>query len=190
MYFDSMERREAELLYESSKEAVVEKLLEMAACFLSFEQRIRELEKRNISLSSISTNSSKPPSTDGPQVNRPKMENSLRSPEDRRAIREAREHCLLWRRWTMSVISTLKYAASAVRRLTPAQPKSPAILTGIIISRSQRSHLSSPNTACMCCSAHAASRPEPPFPLKRLDPASDQVSMQRQPTSPLSKGRK
>jgi transposase len=52
----------------------------MAACILAFEQRVRELEKRNASLLSDSTNSSKPLSSDGPQASRPKKKKSLRSP--------------------------------------------------------------------------------------------------------------
>jgi transposase len=75
-----MERREAELLYESGKEAVVEKLLEMAACIVALEQRIQELEQKIASLMSNSTSSSKPPSSDGPQVQRPKKVKSSRSP--------------------------------------------------------------------------------------------------------------
>lgn len=75
-----MDRREAEILYESGEEAVVAKLLEMAACIAALEERIRDLEKKIASLMSNSTNSSKPPSSDGPQVQRPKKPKSSRSP--------------------------------------------------------------------------------------------------------------
>lgn len=75
-----MDRREAEFLYDLGKEAVVEKLLEMSARISALEQQIRELEKKIASLSTNSTNSSKPPSSDGPKVVRPKKRKSSRSP--------------------------------------------------------------------------------------------------------------
>lgn len=60
-----MDRREAERIYEMGKEAVIERFLEMDA-------RLRSLEQQMASLLKNSTNSSKPPSSDGPQVVRPK----------------------------------------------------------------------------------------------------------------------
>lgn len=75
-----MDRREAELLYDLGKEAVVEKLLEMAARISALEEHIRLLEKKINSLMTNSTNSSKPPSSDGPKVNREKKRKSSRSP--------------------------------------------------------------------------------------------------------------
>lgn len=75
-----MERREAELLYDSGKEAVVEKIIEMASHIHALEEQIRLLEKKIASLLTNSTNSSKPPSSDGPKVNRPKKKKSRRSP--------------------------------------------------------------------------------------------------------------
>lgn len=52
-----MDRREAERIYDAGKEAVVEVLL-------SFDARIRELERTIASLTRNSSNSSRPPSTD------------------------------------------------------------------------------------------------------------------------------
>jgi transposase len=76
----AMDRREAELLYDLGKEAVVEKLLEMSARISALEQQIREFEKKIASLLTNSTNSSKPPSSDGPKVVHPKKHKSSRSP--------------------------------------------------------------------------------------------------------------
>lgn len=75
-----MEIREAELIFEAGKEAVVKALLEMNARIESLIQQVGILEKKITSLSSNSSNSSKPPSTDGPGVIKPKKKKSRRSP--------------------------------------------------------------------------------------------------------------
>jgi transposase len=74
-----MDAREAELIYLSGKDAVVKVLLEMAARIQTLEQQVLALEKKIASLSSNSTNSSKPPSSDGPRVTKPKKRKSSRS---------------------------------------------------------------------------------------------------------------
>lgn len=58
-----MDRAEAERIYEQGKEAVIAKLLAMDA-------RLTALEQKLAKLTSNSTNSNKPPSSDGPQVKR------------------------------------------------------------------------------------------------------------------------
>lgn len=75
-----MDIREAQLIYEAGKEAVTETLLGMHARIESLSQQVSILQKKIASLSSNSTNSSKPPSTDGPQVTKPKKKKSKRSP--------------------------------------------------------------------------------------------------------------
>lgn len=75
-----MDAREAELLYEAGKEAVIKALLEMDARIADFGRQILVLQKEIASLSANSTNSSKPPSSDGPQVKRAKKKKSRRSP--------------------------------------------------------------------------------------------------------------
>jgi transposase len=75
-----MDIREAELIFEAGKEAVVKVLLEMNARIESLSQQVLTLEKKIADLSSNSTNSSKPPSSDGPKVVRPKKKKSSRSP--------------------------------------------------------------------------------------------------------------
>ena len=75
-----MDIREAELIYEAGKKAVIKTLLSMYARIESLSQQVSILEKKIASLSSNSTNSSKPPSTDGPQVTKPKKKKSKRSP--------------------------------------------------------------------------------------------------------------
>jgi transposase len=75
-----MDIREAELIFEAGKEAVVKVLLEMDARIESLSEQVVTLEKKITDLSSNSTNSSKPPSTDGPKVVRPKKRKSSRSP--------------------------------------------------------------------------------------------------------------
>jgi transposase len=75
-----MDAREAELIYNAGKEAVVKALLEMDTRIGALGQQILVLEKKIASLSTNSTNSSKPPSSDGPQVTRPKKKKSSRSP--------------------------------------------------------------------------------------------------------------
>ncbi|MHC1742930.1 MAG: IS66 family transposase [Syntrophobacteraceae bacterium] len=67
-----MDAREAELIYEAGKETVVKVLLEMDARIRALEEQVLALQKKIASLSSNSTNSSKPPSSDGPQVTKPK----------------------------------------------------------------------------------------------------------------------
>jgi len=74
-----MDIREAELIYEAGKEAVVKRLLEMHSRIESFSEQISILEKKIASLSNSSTNSSKPPSSDGPGVVRHKKKKSSRS---------------------------------------------------------------------------------------------------------------
>ena len=80
MRIDLIDRREAEQIYESGKEAVVEALLAMSARLKVFEQKFAELEQKIASLTANSTNSSKSPSSDGPQVQRPVKKNTGRSP--------------------------------------------------------------------------------------------------------------
>jgi transposase len=75
-----MDAREAELLYDAGKEAVVKALLAMDARITLLEQQVSMLEKKITSLSSNSSNSSKPPSSDGPRVVRAKKRKSSRSP--------------------------------------------------------------------------------------------------------------
>ena len=75
-----MDVREAELIYEAGKDAVVKALVEMSARITALEQQVLALTKQIASLSSNSTNSSKPPSSDGPGVARPKKPKSGRSP--------------------------------------------------------------------------------------------------------------
>jgi transposase len=75
-----MDAREAELIYLAGKEAVIQMLLEMAARTKALEQQVLALEKKIASLSSDSTNSSKPPSSDGPGVAKAKRRKSSRSP--------------------------------------------------------------------------------------------------------------
>ena len=75
-----MDIREAELIYEAGKEAVVKALLEMDARTTALAQQILALQKLIASLSTDSTNSSKPPSSDGPKVEKPKKKKSSRSP--------------------------------------------------------------------------------------------------------------
>jgi transposase len=74
-----MDIREAELIYEAGKEAVVKILLEMHARIEFLTEQVGILEKKIASLSTNSTNSSKPPSSDGPGVARSKKRKSTRS---------------------------------------------------------------------------------------------------------------
>jgi len=75
-----MDTREAELLYDAGKEAVVQAVLAMDARIDTLEQHVGILEQKIASLSSNSSNSSKPPSSDGPRVVRTKKRKSSRSP--------------------------------------------------------------------------------------------------------------
>jgi transposase len=75
-----MDAREAEFIYEAGKEAVVKALLEMDARITALEQQVLALSKQIASLLSNSTNSSKPPSSDGPRVTKLKKRKSGRSP--------------------------------------------------------------------------------------------------------------
>ena len=67
-----MDKPEAERLYDSGKDPTVGKLLEQ-------DREIKTLKAKIASLSADSTNFSKPPSSDGPQVSRPKKKKSPRS---------------------------------------------------------------------------------------------------------------
>jgi len=75
-----MDRREAEVIFEAGKDAVVKMILELFARVTALEQQNLALQKKIDSLSKDSTNSSKPPSTDGPSVSKPKKLKSARSP--------------------------------------------------------------------------------------------------------------
>ena len=74
-----MDAREAELIYAAGREAVVKVLLEMDARTADLSRQVLELQKKIESLSTNSTDSSKPPSSDGPKVTRPKQRKSSRS---------------------------------------------------------------------------------------------------------------
>ena len=63
-----MDIREAELIYEAGRDAVVKTLLELHARIESLSQQVTLLERKIASLSTNSTNSSKPPSSDGTGV--------------------------------------------------------------------------------------------------------------------------
>jgi len=73
-----MDIRAAELIYEAGKETVVKTLLELHARIELLSQQVTALEKKIASLSANSTNSSKPPSSDGPGVEKPKKTKSSR----------------------------------------------------------------------------------------------------------------
>jgi transposase len=75
-----MDIREAELIFDAGKEVVVKPLLEMHARIESLSQQVVTLEKKIASLSTNWTNSSKPPSSDGSKVVKPKKRKSSRSP--------------------------------------------------------------------------------------------------------------
>jgi transposase len=68
-----VDRAQAEALYDSGKEPTVEKLLE-------FDEQNRILQAKLSSANLNSTNSSKPPSTDGAQVERKKRKSTGRKP--------------------------------------------------------------------------------------------------------------
>lgn len=72
-----MNRLEAEMLYDSGKEPTVVKLLEYDAENIQLKKTIAQLEKN-------STDSSKPPSSDGPQDNKPKPEPKDKPPKKRK----------------------------------------------------------------------------------------------------------
>lgn len=74
-----MDIRAAELIYEAGKETVVKTLLELHARIELLSQQVTALEKKIASLSTNSTNSSKPPSSDGPGVEKPKKTKSSRA---------------------------------------------------------------------------------------------------------------
>lgn len=75
-----MDRQAAELMYEAGKETVIRVLLAMDARITALEQEVRLLKAKDASLSSNSTNSSKPPSSDGPGVVKSKKKKSSRTP--------------------------------------------------------------------------------------------------------------
>jgi len=68
-----MDKPEAEALYDSGKDPTVGKLLEL-------DEENKTLKSKIAAVSTDSTNSSKPPSSDGPQVVRSKKKKSSRSP--------------------------------------------------------------------------------------------------------------
>ena len=75
-----MDVRESELIYEAGREAVVKVLLDMDAKITALAQQVLDLHKIIASLTTNSTNSSKPPPTDGPKVEKPKKKKSSHSP--------------------------------------------------------------------------------------------------------------
>ena len=64
-----MDKRQAEVLYDSGKEPTVEKLLE-------YDKETKELKERIARLEIDSQNSSKPPSTDNPRQREQRKQNS------------------------------------------------------------------------------------------------------------------
>ncbi len=75
-----MNDREAELTYEAGKDAVVKTLVEMGAKLKTLEEQVRILTEKIAALSKNSRNSSRPPSTDGPGVVKPKRKKSSKNP--------------------------------------------------------------------------------------------------------------
>ncbi len=71
-----MNFREAELIWEAGKEVVIRTLFLMDARIKELEEQFRLLNKKIASLSRNSTNSSNPPSSDGPAVSRLKKKKS------------------------------------------------------------------------------------------------------------------
>lgn len=67
-----MDRQEAERIYNAGKEVVIETLLAMDARIKYLEQKIPELERAIAALSKNSSNSSRPPSSDKPWINKTK----------------------------------------------------------------------------------------------------------------------
>ncbi|MGD9817868.1 MAG: hypothetical protein AB7V04_04120 [Desulfomonilaceae bacterium] len=104
-----MDRNEAKAFYERSEEAVIEKLIAMDASLTTPERRNAEL----------TSNSSKPPSSDSPQVPRQKPP-SATDREDKKGIGEPTGNCYLPKRWTSSRIFSLLRAAIAGK---PSPPK-------------------------------------------------------------------
>jgi len=68
-----MDKQQAEILYDSGKEPTVEKLLEL-------DDELERLKQKIASLNKDSTNSSKPPSTDGPNVKKQGKTPSTKNP--------------------------------------------------------------------------------------------------------------
>ena len=68
-----MDKQQAEILYDSGKKLTVEKLLEQ-------DDKIALLKQKIASLTKDLTNSSKPPSSDGPQVKKQGKTPSNRNP--------------------------------------------------------------------------------------------------------------
>jgi transposase len=67
-----MDRQEAKRIYEAGREVVIETLLKMAASIQELERQGIEFEQIIARLTRNSTNSSRPPSTDPPGLNKPK----------------------------------------------------------------------------------------------------------------------
>ena len=85
----AMDRQEAETLYDLGKELTVNKLLELG-------QENKTLKLKIASLSKNSTNSSKPPSSDGPQVKREKKKRrAIEIQGVRKATKERNVPCCL-----------------------------------------------------------------------------------------------
>lgn len=72
-----MTYEEAKAIYDLGQESVIAKLMEL-------DQRVRKLEEAVEKLSKNSTNSSKPPSSDGPEVKKPPKKKSGRKPGGQR----------------------------------------------------------------------------------------------------------
>jgi hypothetical protein len=157
-----LDRNEAKAIYERGEEAVIEKLIEMDA-------RLTALERRNAELTSNSTNSSKPPSSDGPQA--PPGKPNLRRAadrEDKKGIGERTGNCFLLKRWTSSRIFSLLRAAIAGKTSPRKHVKKPRRLPAGSILNFRGSIRFAPNTVVMNCAASAEPKPASILPLRWL----------------------
>lgn len=115
-----MDKRQAEILYDSGKEPTVEKLLEL-------DDENERLKRQLAALQQDSTNSSKPPSSDGPQVKRPPHPGSPRRPGGQKGHKGARRSLLPENE--MDQIHTLlpSHCGRCGKALDPAGEASPPI---------------------------------------------------------------
>ena len=104
----AMDKPEAERLYDSGKDPTVGKLLEL-------DEENKTLKAKIAALSTDSTNSSKPPSSDGPAVKKKSKKTSRRKREAKKGTKVRSAPCFRNPRWIIFKTSILKPVRNAAR---------------------------------------------------------------------------
>ena len=171
----AVDKREAEALYDSGKEPTVKRLLELDLENRTFKNGLGSQQQN-------STNSSKPPSSDGPEVVRKKPRLKGKNTAVKPVIRGSAGNFCLSRRWITSMISGLPDARNVAYPWKLTEPRKPPRHFDTKSLKSRSLNLSKPNIAVTKLSAPVVTGPVPQCPRKQPKAA---LVPESTPSSPI-----